>query len=202
MAWDEMVGDDVARLCCVCSKTVYDVSAMDAGEVDALLDAEDGTGTVCVRRRDGRIMKEECGPGAARRHARRATIVVVAAFAAVLGVGAAIERATVPALTMEEPERESVEERFEPLERKSPSAAAVAIDTSDTIDTSECEALKAMVWGDVGEVRCVGLEDPAFGTASRTARVVAEQRRDAVLGGSVRLVSWRPGRFSVQRPER
>lgn len=75
-SWDEMVGDDVVRFCCTCSKNVYDLTAMDPDEAELFLAAhlETGGPLPCARiyrRADGRVLASECATGASRRHLRR-----------------------------------------------------------------------------------------------------------------------------------
>ena len=45
--WDDMSGDDKSRFCGQCSKNVYNLSAMTAGEAQNLI--EEHEGTMCVR---------------------------------------------------------------------------------------------------------------------------------------------------------
>lgn len=67
--WDEMNGTDRRRFCDLCQKDVHNLSAMTRLEAEAFL--EDSTDKdVCVtfyRRRDGKIMTTDCGPGQSRR---------------------------------------------------------------------------------------------------------------------------------------
>jgi hypothetical protein len=85
-SWDEMVGDDVVRFCCTCSKSVYDLTAMNADDAELFLAQHVAAGEPlpCARlyrRADGRVLTSECAAGASRRHLQR--------FAATAAVGAA-----------------------------------------------------------------------------------------------------------------
>jgi hypothetical protein len=70
--WDAMIGDDRARACGDCKKTVYNLSAMTRDEAETLI--RDKEGRLCVRyfqRADGTIMLKDCIVGVKRRRRRR-----------------------------------------------------------------------------------------------------------------------------------
>jgi hypothetical protein len=81
-SWDEMVGDERARLCLKCDKNVYDVSAMTRDEAEALIAQSEGQAEgLCLRfyrRKDGTILTADCPVG---RRRRRVTRVAAAALA-------------------------------------------------------------------------------------------------------------------------
>jgi hypothetical protein len=79
-AWDRMTGDDRARHCGSCDKTVYNLSAMTADEAAALFREREGR--ICVRlyrRRDGTVLTADCPVGRAKRFRRRVRYAVVVA---------------------------------------------------------------------------------------------------------------------------
>ena len=62
--WDEMSGDDRARFCKLCTKHVYNLSAMSRAEAEALIVEKEGK--LCVRfakRADGTIISDNCPVG-------------------------------------------------------------------------------------------------------------------------------------------
>jgi hypothetical protein len=62
--WDDMSGDDQARFCGQCSKHVYNLSAMTAGEAQDLIEMNEGK--MCVRfykRADGTMLTADCPVG-------------------------------------------------------------------------------------------------------------------------------------------
>lgn len=78
-SWDSMSGDERARHCAHCDKTVYNLSAMDRADAEAFL-AERLGGEVCVRfyqRADGTVLTADCPVGVRRRRARRAVAALV-----------------------------------------------------------------------------------------------------------------------------
>jgi hypothetical protein len=48
-SWDAMTGDERARFCQECQRTVHDLSAMSRKEAEALVRKKDGDGHICVR---------------------------------------------------------------------------------------------------------------------------------------------------------
>src|SRR5262249_40619326 len=118
-SWDDMVGDDIVRFCCTCSKSVYDLSAMDAIDAEAFLERhlpssrslssplEEEDERACVRifrRPDGRILTgSECDPALRKRHARRALKLVGTSLAMAAATLAVLEPITRPTLH-EDPE--------------------------------------------------------------------------------------------------
>ena len=62
-SWDEMPGDDWARSCPLCSRTVYNISAMTSADVAALIANREGR--LCARlfrRADGTVVTADCPP--------------------------------------------------------------------------------------------------------------------------------------------
>src|SRR5690242_3455707 len=62
--WEGMAGDDRARHCGSCDRTVYDLSGLTAAEAEALIHEHDGR--LCVRlfrRADGRVLTADCPEG-------------------------------------------------------------------------------------------------------------------------------------------
>ena len=194
--WEDMVGSDTARFCCICSKTVHDLSAMDAVDAEAFLaqyiDAAPGEMpcTRFYRRADGRILTSECAPAARRRHAVRAGKTIAGALAAAaIAVGAA-DVLTRPTLAEDTPWP----------------GEGVDVDT-----VLKLEAGVGMFMRPAEAMGGLGFEPPTeppidegaiaadfepesevLGTATRTARVL-ERRRvpDAVLTGNVKLRAHR-----------
>jgi hypothetical protein len=81
--WDDMSGDDKSRFCGQCSKHVYNLSAMTAGEAQNLI--EENEGTMCVRfykRADGTMLTQDCPVG--WRAAKQRMILIGGAAAAFL----------------------------------------------------------------------------------------------------------------------
>ncbi|UJR86539.1 hypothetical protein [Sandaracinus amylolyticus] len=77
--WEDMKGDDHARHCASCDKTVYDFSAMRADEAEALLRAHGES--LCAQlfeRADGTILTADCAVGARRRMRRKLLAATVA----------------------------------------------------------------------------------------------------------------------------
>lgn len=82
-SWEHMLGTDRVRHCGTCDTEVYDLTAMDAEEVDAFLAERT---EACVRlhaRRDGRHQRSSCGAPP------RPTLLRASAVAIALGLGAA-----------------------------------------------------------------------------------------------------------------
>ena len=62
--WEDMSGNDRARFCSQCNKNVYNFSAMTRAEVESLIREKEGR--LCgrfYRRRDGRILTNDCEVG-------------------------------------------------------------------------------------------------------------------------------------------
>ena len=82
--WDSMKGDDRARDCAKCEKTVYNISSMTRAEAEDFLAAR-GAAT-CVRffrRADGTILTADCPVGVKRR--RRKLVLAAGALAGAAG---------------------------------------------------------------------------------------------------------------------
>ena len=82
--WSEMSGDERARFCKLCSKHVYNLSAMSRTEAEALVQQKEGK--VCVRfyqRADGTVLTDNCPVGlrAARDRMRWIGAGIAALFA-------------------------------------------------------------------------------------------------------------------------
>ena len=85
--WGSMAGDDRARHCGECGKSVYNLSAMTAAEGVALIRGHEGK--ICVqiaRRADGTVLTEDCPVGAARGRLRSLLAVAAGGLAAMLGL--------------------------------------------------------------------------------------------------------------------
>ncbi|HEX6899759.1 MAG TPA: carboxypeptidase-like regulatory domain-containing protein [Thermoanaerobaculia bacterium] len=99
-AWQVMNGDERARFCSRCQKHVYDLAALEAREIDALIEATQGRLCARITRdRSGRMVTRE--PDAPPFHvpvpARRVSPVVAAVVTAVVGLtGAAWAEAPAP----------------------------------------------------------------------------------------------------------
>jgi hypothetical protein len=66
--WEDMIGDDVVRFCARCAKSVYDLSAMTREQAEEFVRQK--SGPVCVtmrRRRDGKVITNDCPAGVRRR---------------------------------------------------------------------------------------------------------------------------------------
>jgi hypothetical protein len=105
-SWDDMIGDDRVRFCQLCTKNVYNLSALSREDAEALLRADQeregprGEG-MCIRlyrRADGTVLTADCPDGARRKKRRLALFGAVggglmaagAAAAELSGGGAAI----------------------------------------------------------------------------------------------------------------
>ena len=106
-----MVGDDAVRFCCICSKNVYDLTAMTPDDAELFLEHHVAAGDAlpCARiyrRSDGRVLTSECAAGASRRHVRRFAKTLAAGMAGVALVAGLTERAMRPVLgpDVDEPE--------------------------------------------------------------------------------------------------
>jgi hypothetical protein len=84
--WAKMTGDDRARACGDCNKSVYNISNMTRDEAQALLIEKEGK--LCVRyyqRTDGTILLKDCSIGVGRKRKRR--LIAAGAAALLAGVG-------------------------------------------------------------------------------------------------------------------
>lgn len=95
-AWDAMTGDDRARYCAHCGKTVHNISAMSEAQAHALLDAADAH--LCVnflRDRKGRPITADRPLSLATARSRRALAKALGGLgrlAACIGLGSLILR--------------------------------------------------------------------------------------------------------------
>jgi hypothetical protein len=81
VSWLDMEGDERMRFCGLCSKNVYNLSAMNADEAEALIYEHEGK--LCAtfyRRKDGTILTADCTVG--RRRKRRRTLAILGLAAA------------------------------------------------------------------------------------------------------------------------
>src|SRR5687768_3588859 len=86
--WSKMTGDDRARHCGDCKKTVFNLSDMTRVEAEALIVEKQGR--LCARyfqRKDGTILTKDCPVGVARRRKRR---LIAAGTVAMLAGGGAL----------------------------------------------------------------------------------------------------------------
>jgi hypothetical protein len=204
-SWDAMAGDGAVRFCCICSKNVYDLSAMSVASAEAFLEQHlgpdgDTDGSTCVRffrRPDGRILTAECPRGQHGRHRRRAALTLVATLAATSLAVAATAQLTRPTLS---------EERAAWDDGAWDDGARGAGDTDYPraqatmgavvergVDTDEEDLPPPIQIDEVGIADEAEPESELLGTAARTARAVATRRAtlDPVIAGSVLLVRAR-----------
>jgi hypothetical protein len=76
--WSSMKGDDRVRFCGGCEKNVYNLSAMDRADAEALLRAKEGN--LCARlyrRSDGTVITADCPVGAKRVRRRKLALAAV-----------------------------------------------------------------------------------------------------------------------------
>jgi hypothetical protein len=83
--WDAMPGDEKVRLCGLCDRHVYHLSAMTRDEAEALVSEREGR--ICVRfvrRADGTVTTSDCAPDrmAALRRAAKKSLALGATVAA------------------------------------------------------------------------------------------------------------------------
>jgi hypothetical protein len=84
--WDAMRGDERSRLCGMCGKSVYDLSAMTAREAVELIRRREGR--MCVaffRRADGTVLTSDCP--LSWRALRRRWAAISALLAGLVGLG-------------------------------------------------------------------------------------------------------------------
>src|SRR6187455_498375 len=85
--WDAMTGDERARHCGACNKTVFNISGMTRDEAEALILEKNGD--LCARyfqRKDGTILTADCLVGISQRRKRR--LIAAGAAAMLAGSGA------------------------------------------------------------------------------------------------------------------
>lgn len=94
-SWDDMVGDERVRFCGKCAKNVYDLSAMDRAEAEALLAKNEGA--MCVklaRRTDGTVITNDCPVGARKKRVRLAVLSTAGAGAIAAAALLSFQRTT------------------------------------------------------------------------------------------------------------
>ena len=87
--WNEMLGDERVRFCLGCEKSVYNLSAMQKDDAEALLRERLGN-ELCVRfyqRTDGTILTQDCPVGVKKK--RRKQLVLAVAGAGAMAAAAA-----------------------------------------------------------------------------------------------------------------
>jgi hypothetical protein len=95
--WDAMSGDERARHCGSCEKTVYNISALTADEAAELIAAHEGK--LCIRmfrRSDGTVITRDCPVGRAERIRKsiRAMIVSAASWLGLLPLAGCVNETT------------------------------------------------------------------------------------------------------------
>jgi hypothetical protein len=81
--WESMSGDERARLCASCNKTVYDVSAMTRDEAESLLTAKGTDACLRIFRRfDGTVITADCPVGVEKKKRARRRGAIAGALAA------------------------------------------------------------------------------------------------------------------------
>jgi len=148
--WNQMTGDERARLCGDCNLTVYNLSGMTRDEAEALLQSR--VGRLCVRyyqRADGTILLKDCTIGVKRRNRRRLFAAGVAASLAGIGGAAALLRGShedaVPvagAIALPQPEHE-IMGRFAAEPPRDATMGQVAIEPPTEMKGEIVEPVKA-----------------------------------------------------------
>lgn len=85
-SWAQMSGDERVRLCGLCSKYVYDLSAMSRAQAESLVQEKEGK--LCVRfyrRKDGTVLTADC-PVGLRAVRRKVAMLAGAALAILVGI--------------------------------------------------------------------------------------------------------------------
>lgn len=82
-SWENMLGDDRVRFCDICSKNVYNISAMTRSEAQELIRSKQGRlcGMIYTRK-DGTVMTSDCPVGLAA--IRKRIVKRIAGIAAVI----------------------------------------------------------------------------------------------------------------------
>lgn len=81
--WESMSGDERARVCASCDKTVYDVSQMTTAEAEALLRSKGTDACLRIFRRfDGTVLTADCPVGVAKKKRARRRNAVAGLLAA------------------------------------------------------------------------------------------------------------------------
>ena len=107
-SWDAMTGDDFARHCRSCERTVYNLSAFTAEKAAELIAASEGR--ICVRmyrRRDGTVITRDCPIGRSEllRKRFRAAIIAVASWLGLLPIAGC----TIPSMGSVDPAGKSID---------------------------------------------------------------------------------------------
>jgi hypothetical protein len=113
-AWDKMQGDAQVRFCSLCSKNVYNISALSRAEAENLIRSSK-EGRLCVRfyqRSDGTVLTDNCPVGL--RSIRRRLKWMASGVAALLAFGAAAAPAAFPGL-LSFPRKAAAAARHAPL---------------------------------------------------------------------------------------
>jgi hypothetical protein len=132
--WNAMTGDDRARLCAKCNKTVFDLSAMSQDEAETFLADNLDDENPCVRlyrRPDGTVLTTECARGAKVRHGRRVGAAAAATACALAGVTALAGSVKLPNghnLPLASRSRVEVPRRTPPVTVQAPFAANMNAD--------------------------------------------------------------------------
>jgi hypothetical protein len=88
--WDAMTGDDRVRHCGSCNKSVFNLSAMNRSEAEALLQSVNES--ICVRlyrRADGTVMTADCPVGAKKKRRRKIFATAIGGSAMAMATAAA-----------------------------------------------------------------------------------------------------------------
>lgn len=117
--WEEMEGDDRVRFCGTCKKNVYNLSALQRSEAEALVASHEGKMCAALfRRKDGTVLTADCPVGLRRARARflRRITMAAAAFLGLLGGQYFMDRQEESNLIGEvvEPFQQTPEAQFEP----------------------------------------------------------------------------------------
>ncbi len=137
--WEEMAGDDRARFCRLCERSVYNLSALTRQEAERLIAEKEGR--LCAKffqRSDGTILTRDC-PVGLRAKFRRAVRRITATAAALVGtlvLAMDVFLLTVAGREKPEPPR---------VKRKTPPAAAPAAEKPRPLSPEARETLRELV---------------------------------------------------------
>src|SRR5262245_48514698 len=88
--WEEMIGDDLVRFCNICSKNVYNISAMTRREAQNFINERTNLCGRIYMRKDGKVMTTDCSVGLAavrKQIAKRASLILAVVFSFMTGAG-------------------------------------------------------------------------------------------------------------------